>query len=222
MSQVIIAGDTSGTITLQAPAASGSSVLTLPVATDTLVGKATTDTLTNKTLTAPVLSGTATGTYTLAGTPTITSPTITGASITLAASAAPAFSATSSAGTAMTNATYVKVTFDTERFDTNSNFASSRFTPTVAGYYQVNTHLVYLCSTVTQIVLAFYKNGVVDTYTNLLPYVANASSINCSYIVQMNGSTDYLEVFFYIAGTGSLSAQGGPQTIFNGAMIRSA
>ena len=36
MSQVIIAGDTSGTITLQAPAVSGSSVLTLPAATATL------------------------------------------------------------------------------------------------------------------------------------------------------------------------------------------
>lgn len=34
--------------------------------------------LSNKTLTAPVLSGSATGTYTLAGTPTITSPTISG------------------------------------------------------------------------------------------------------------------------------------------------
>jgi len=61
MSSVIIAGDTSGTITLQAPAASGSSVLTLPVATDTLVGKATTDTLTNKTLTAPALGTPASG-----------------------------------------------------------------------------------------------------------------------------------------------------------------
>jgi hypothetical protein len=62
MSSVIIAGDTSGTITLQAPAASGSSVLTLPVATDTLVGKATTDTLTNKTLTSPTLTAPALGT----------------------------------------------------------------------------------------------------------------------------------------------------------------
>lgn len=50
MSSVIIAGNTSGSVTLSAPAISGSSVLTLPVATDTLVGKATTDTLTNKTL----------------------------------------------------------------------------------------------------------------------------------------------------------------------------
>ena len=62
MSSVIIAGDTSGTITLAAPAAAGSGVLTLPVATDTLVGKATTDTLTNKTLTSPTLTTPALGT----------------------------------------------------------------------------------------------------------------------------------------------------------------
>ena len=36
MSDVVIAGDTSGSITLRSPAVSGSSVLTLPVATDTL------------------------------------------------------------------------------------------------------------------------------------------------------------------------------------------
>jgi len=49
-------GSTSGTTTVLASATAGTTTLTLPAATDTLVGKATTDTLTNKTLTSPTLT----------------------------------------------------------------------------------------------------------------------------------------------------------------------
>lgn len=49
--------------------------VTLPES-GTIISTSNTATLTNKTLTAPVLSGTVTGTYTLGGTPTISSPTI--------------------------------------------------------------------------------------------------------------------------------------------------
>jgi hypothetical protein len=58
MASLIVAGDTSGSITIAAPAVSGSNTLTLPVATDTLVGKATVDTLTNKSIAATQLTGT--------------------------------------------------------------------------------------------------------------------------------------------------------------------
>jgi hypothetical protein len=51
-----LSGSTSGTTTLQATAVAGTTTITLPAATDTLVGKATTDTLTNKTLTSPTLT----------------------------------------------------------------------------------------------------------------------------------------------------------------------
>lgn len=65
ITQLILDGATSGSTTV-VPTAVASGTLTLPAATDTLVGKATTDTLTNKTLTSPVLTtpalGVATGT----------------------------------------------------------------------------------------------------------------------------------------------------------------
>jgi trimeric autotransporter adhesin len=49
---------------------SGANTVTLPITTDTLVGKATTDTLTNKTLTSPIIS-------TISNTGTLTLPTST-------------------------------------------------------------------------------------------------------------------------------------------------
>ena len=62
MSSVVVSGDTSGAITISAPAISGTNTLTLPAVTDTLVGLAATQTLTNKTLTSPVLTAPALGT----------------------------------------------------------------------------------------------------------------------------------------------------------------
>ena len=51
MSSISVAGDVSGAISIAAPSAAGSGVLTLPViAADTLAGIAATQTLTNKTL----------------------------------------------------------------------------------------------------------------------------------------------------------------------------
>jgi hypothetical protein len=86
---VVFQNATSGSITLAPPAgALGTRTLTLPVATDTLVGKATTDTLTNKTYdtagagNAFAINGTAitavtgTGAVVLANSPTLVTPAL--------------------------------------------------------------------------------------------------------------------------------------------------
>lgn len=72
MSSIVVSGDVSGSITLAAPAVAGSNTLTLPVASDTLVGLAATQTLTNKTLTSPTISS-----PTISGTPVMSASVIT-------------------------------------------------------------------------------------------------------------------------------------------------
>jgi hypothetical protein len=137
----------------------------------------------------------------------------------------PAFSVfkSNSLGTqSITANTYTKVTFDTEDFDTNNNFASSRFTPTVAGYYQVNAQIDLGGSAV--LICGIFKNGAEfkrgsAVTAGMSEYYANVSSV-----IYMNGSTDYLEVYALSSGaTGSIYATtGGQYTYFNGYLARAA
>ena len=108
-----------------------------------------------------VLSGDTSGTVTVAvpavaGTNTVTIAAQTG---TLYA-AGPTFSVYSTTVQNVTSATATKVTFNTEEWDTNNNFASSTFTPTVAGYYQIDAMLrVSASGAIANAWVALYKNG---------------------------------------------------------------
>ena len=160
-----------------------------------------------------------------------TSPTITGATITVAATAAPAFSAYSATAQNPTTQVYTKVIFGTEVFDTNNNFASSTFTPTVAGYYQVSASICMAAEiSAVGVALLFYKNGVA-TISNVGNYITGIATTtyvipSASSLVYMNGTTDYLEVYGYISGTGTLryffASAGGYPTVFTGFLARSA
>ncbi len=137
----------------------------------------------------------------------------------------PAFSAYLAGVQTVTTATFTKITFDTETFDTNNNFASSCFTPTVAGYYQIN-YSVGMLMTTSSLGTFLYKNGNAisnGSYVSGSANIGGAIVASNSALVYLNGSTDYVEVYVY-QETGSsktvLAALNATQ--FTGAMVRSA
>jgi hypothetical protein len=136
----------------------------------------------------------------------------------------PAFSAYLAAAQSISNATYTKVTFDTETFDTNSNFASSTFTPTKAGYYQVNCG-VSLTITLGNCAVFIYKNGTAIANGGQVmgaSQIGGFVSLAGSCLVYCNGSTDYLEVYAYQAAGGAINTNTGVSNVyFNGSMVRS-
>jgi hypothetical protein len=94
LTSATFAGSTSGTTQILSGATAGTSVLTLPVATDTLVGKATTDTFTNKTFNTAgtgnvfqingtgITAVTGTGSVVLSSSPTLVTPVLGAATAT--------------------------------------------------------------------------------------------------------------------------------------------
>jgi hypothetical protein len=137
----------------------------------------------------------------------------------------PAFSAYASAATTLTQNSFVKVLFATEAFDTNSNFASSRFTPTVAGYYHITGTIAADVTGVPAVLLASiflnnsrFKDGSFSAINN-----AQGGWSTTSSVIYLNGSTDYVELYAYIGGITSITTQASQNaTHFSGALIRSA
>jgi hypothetical protein len=147
---------------------------------------------------------------------------------TVGATAAPAFSAyQSSSQTGISNGSNTKLLFQTEEFDTNNNFASSTFTPTVAGYYQINAACyINATATITNALIQFNKNGVsykLGGYASL-PTGVGETGVSANTLVYCNGTTDYLDVFLFWAGpSGTVSTNATiNRTYFNGSMVRSA
>jgi hypothetical protein len=115
----------------------------------------------------------------------------------------PAFEANRATDLTLTDNATQKMTYNTEIFDTDScydNATNYRFTPTVAGKYYVYASLTIQASSATTLNLAFleiHKNGAkyrgtmnnmnANFITGLTPYVGT--------VIDMNGSTDYIEVY---------------------------
>jgi hypothetical protein len=158
------------------------------------------------------------GQFTTAGNLTVTgSVTATGGFV-QGATAAPTFSANAGSGQSLSNGTGTKLVYATEDWDTNSNYDTtlSRFTPTVAGYYQVSAS-VYIGGT-NNMELAIRKNG--SEYIRF----SQLSGFNIcgSGIVNFNGSTDYIEAWMFNGNGSTVTVNGYTFAKFQAALIRSA
>jgi hypothetical protein len=172
----------------------------------------------------PSANASGTGSMTLAGPSTNSNQTVNIPDTTgtmMVSGNMPAFSAYNSSSTTLNTTTWTKITLQTEVFDTNSNFDSTtnyRFTPTVAGYYQVSATIQYAGDATTG--AAIYKNGS-SFKTGHFSSLGQGRASTVSALINFNGSTDYVEFYAFCNVTGTLT-NGVSTTWFQAAMVRSA
>lgn len=137
-------------------------------------------------------------------------------------SSGPAFSAKrATSNQTFSSATWTKAEYNSEFFDLDSCYDSTtnyRFTPTKAGIYSVSFISEIASTTSGDIFTAIYKNGanyatVTGLKSSTFLLASGASSIS------MNGTTDYLEIYVYAAGSSPKIDLGTAQ--FSASFIRS-
>jgi hypothetical protein len=128
-----------------------------------------------------------------------------------------------------TTNTWTKAQFNTKSWDTNNNFSTSnyRFTPTVAGYYQLSSAaLLYSASSnITFVAIEIYKNGSSGT-VGVGTYQTTPGSTTCMVqvadVVYANGTTDYFEVWIYSNGTSPYINGSTTSGYFNSFLVKAA
>jgi hypothetical protein len=150
----------------------------------------------------------------------VTIPSVTGTA--MVSGNMPTFSAYSSGGQTLNSGTETKIQFNNKDWDTANCFNTStyRFTPNVAGYYQITVGFSNSSASVsTESII--YKNGLVWMYG---PYpITSSSTTTWNYLtglVYCNGSTDYIEAYAFVSATVTTQANGYYK--FQGVLVRAA
>ncbi|MFA5951989.1 MAG: tail fiber domain-containing protein [Hyphomicrobium sp.] len=116
--------------------------------------------------------------------------------------------------TVTTNA-WTTLTWTHENFDTNNNFASNKFTPSVAGKYIFSAR-AYCTDNTAYCSIGIFKNGAEIAES---AHPAGAGQVqNTTIIVDMNGTTDFVEAKVFNGGGTQVSGSYA-HTNFTGALI---
>lgn len=133
----------------------------------------------------------------------------------------PAFEAYLSSDQTVTSGTTTKVEHNTESFDTDNAYDNSsnyRFTPQVAGKYFVYATVRGSAgsSNLDLEMTAIYKNGstYIENQIDFRNNDASLAGITVCAIVDMNGSSDYLENYARCLGGTTLKASPTRSSIF--------
>jgi len=141
---------------------------------------------------------------------------------------APAFYAHMGSTQSVSNNSFAKLQVNTETYDTASAYDSAtnfRFTPQVAGYYQVNARLTFPTAASGAAILSIYKNGGEHIRGGQAALnSAQFTGLTVSVLVYMNGSTDYIELFGFQNSGGSLTVSnaGAVTDYFQACLVRPA
>ena len=143
-----------------------------------------------------------------------------------AAASGPAFLAyRGTSDQSLTSGTWTKIQYNAESFDTDNCFDSTtnyRFTPTKAGYYSIDVAINIYADSSYWAQVKLYKNGSGVRTTGIGDDGQRDKWMTLGTLIYMNGSTDYLEVYYYMERTGILTS--GSTTYgnyFDGTWIRS-
>lgn len=98
---------------------------------------------------------------------------------------------------AVTSGVSTKVLFNTTVFDSGTYWDATnhRFTPQVAGLYEVHGQVQFGGTTISGMQVVLEKTGTAAVTRTLTISLSADSSLDITALVQMNGTTDYLELF---------------------------
>lgn len=135
----------------------------------------------------------------------------------------PIFSAYASAATPIGAAGATKVNFQTKEFDPDNGYdtSTSRYTPAVAGYYQVISKVRADISSNGVLSASIVRSGVGVKEGPFVAATSGQAGAGVSAYVYMNGTTDYLEITVYSQLAGN-TLTGFNATYFQAALVRAA